>query len=135
MRISIDAAQTPAEYIGDEISKSVSYNKTVTIEDTEHRKLMRIAEAVYAHLHMNAPCSVLQDACDDYSVFCGAAVSTEEAKWRKTKRKTIAASKKASSRVKELMKKAKAVKVGVGLMPCIEDVAVAVASIETALGR
>lgn len=72
MSTAIDAAQTPCEYLSPgEYDHTPHHNATVTIEAVEFHKLTRIAGAVYEFLHKDAPGSVLVEACDDYSVFCG----------------------------------------------------------------
>lgn len=72
MSTAIDSAQTPYEYLSPgEYDHGPHRTATVTVEVLELRKLMRIAGAAYEYLHKDAPESVLSEACDDYSVFCG----------------------------------------------------------------
>lgn len=69
MNQAIDAALEPHEYLSED--GAMWSPGTITIEIEEHRKLMRIAGAVYAHLHQGASLEVLHKACDDYSAYCG----------------------------------------------------------------
>lgn len=75
MNQAIDAALAPQEYLSDEGAGWSS--GTLTVEVEEHRKLMRIAGAVYAHLHQGASLEVLHKACDDYSAYCGVITKRE----------------------------------------------------------
>ncbi|MDL2315613.1 hypothetical protein LJC59_00825 [Desulfovibrio sp. OttesenSCG-928-A18] len=75
MNHAIDAALEPHEYLSDEAAACSS--RTMTIEVEEHRKLMDIAGAVYAHLHQGASVEVLRKACNDYSEFCGVIPKSE----------------------------------------------------------
>ena len=89
MSTAIDTVTPPDEIYGHE-ENSVHRNATVTVEAIEIQKLTRIAAAVYDFLYQGSPRKTLQDACDDYSAYCGVISKKEGAREKQERRENRA---------------------------------------------